>query len=191
MAANVGEVLVSQRRLDEAEPMLRDAVRVLRAHGQTAIALFAELQLGRLQLWRGPIGDAVSTLSSVRDDAIAASSPADELEASIYLAHAMTRRGAPQESLDVLAAELARAGELGHYYGAALSLARAEAWLYLDRLDDASREVAAGLASAEHHDALFDIAQLLLVRAEIERRTKAPQQWRRCRMRIASCSVSA
>ena len=47
---------------------------------------------------------------------------------------------------------------------------------YLDRLDDASREVAAGLASAEHHDALFDIAQLLLVRAEIERRTKAPQR---------------
>ena len=53
VAANVGEVLVSQRRLDEAEPMLRDAVRVLRAHGQMAIALFAELQLGRLQLWRG------------------------------------------------------------------------------------------------------------------------------------------
>ncbi len=45
--ANIAEVLVSQGRLDEAEPLLRNAVRVLRASDDAGVP-FVEMHLGRL-----------------------------------------------------------------------------------------------------------------------------------------------
>ena len=49
-ATNTGEVLVNQSRLDEAEPLLRDAARVLRASGHVRGRCFAEMHLGRLYI---------------------------------------------------------------------------------------------------------------------------------------------
>ena len=51
--ANVGEVLVCQHRLDEAEPVLRDAARVLRASHFVDGATFAEIQLARVLICAG------------------------------------------------------------------------------------------------------------------------------------------
>ena len=171
VAANIGEVLVSQRRFDEAEPVLREAVRVLRAHGAVSPALFGEIQLGRLQLGRGEVEAAVATLTGARDEGSAMGSRADSLEAGIHLARATTRAGDARRSLEILDEEQAGAGDLADYFAAALAHARAEALVALGRLDDAANAVTSGLASAQEHDALYDTAQLLLVEAEIAART--------------------
>ncbi len=57
---NLGELLVSQGRLDEAERVLTDARRVLRSSGYTAFALFAEVQLARCALDRADAGRGAS-----------------------------------------------------------------------------------------------------------------------------------
>ena len=60
--ANIGEVLVSQRRLAEAEPILRDASRVLRAH-HLVDAIFADMQIARLASAQGRLGTSRSRVS--------------------------------------------------------------------------------------------------------------------------------
>ena len=176
VAANVGEVLVSQGRLDEAEPVLREAVRVLRAHGAVSPALFGEIQLGRLQLGRGDVETAITTLARARAEGSAMGSRADSLEAGIHLAHATTRAGEARRSLETLDEEQALAGDLADFFAAALAHARAEALVALGRLDEAAEVVTSGLSSAQEHDALYDTAQLLLLRAEIASRTGSVEE---------------
>ena len=178
VAANVGEVLVSQGRYDEGEPVLREAIRVLRAHGAVSPALFGEIQLGRLQLGRGEVETAITTLTRARDEGSAMGSRADSLEAGIHLASATTRAGEARRSLEILDEEQALAGDLAEFFAASLAHARAEALVELGRLNEAAEVVTSGLASAQEHDGLFDTAQLLLVEAEIAARTGSE---RRCR----------
>ena len=63
--ANIGEVLVSQRRFAEAEPILRDASRVLRAH-HLVDAIFADMQIARLASARGDLEGAEAEFRDIR-----------------------------------------------------------------------------------------------------------------------------
>jgi hypothetical protein len=62
--ANTGEVLVNQHRLDEAEPLLRDAARVLRVSRHLWGATFAEMHLGRVFIARRQLERAEQLLRS-------------------------------------------------------------------------------------------------------------------------------
>src|SRR5207244_11161987 len=53
IGSSLAELLISRGRLDEAERLLIDSRRVLRASTFRAFALFAEIQLGRCALERG------------------------------------------------------------------------------------------------------------------------------------------
>ena len=70
-AANIGEVLVSQRRFDKAEATLTGAIRDLRAYKLIEQLGFAEIQMGRLEIERGNLEEAVILLSRIAGDAAA------------------------------------------------------------------------------------------------------------------------
>ena len=166
-AANIGEVLVSQRRLDEAQPILLEAIRIQRAHGLGYAALFAELQLGRLLLERGDLRAAEEDLSHVHAEAVAIGIRVLAIESTVYLAAAFTRGGDPDRALALLDEQERAAGDLGGMFAAALSLSRAEALLRKGLTDEAGAVVAKGLSAARAHELPFEEARLLEQSAEI------------------------
>ncbi len=101
--ANVGEVLVNQRRWDEALPLLREASRVLRASGHRWGAAFAELQIGRLLTGTGELDAARACLESVREKFAAIRRGASVYETSLHLADCLTRMGRPDDALRTIA----------------------------------------------------------------------------------------
>ena len=60
----------------QAEPLLRDAIRVMRASGFHDGAAYAEIQLGRLELERGRPAEAAASLVPPSMPAVAPSSAA-------------------------------------------------------------------------------------------------------------------
>ena len=168
-AGNIGEVLVSQGRFAEAEPLLAETIRVLRAHASAGPALFCEMQIGRLKLGTGAFEEAARFLARTREEAAAIGIRGLASEAGIHLAATLTRQGDHDRALDVLDAEDERAGELVAALGGALACARAETLLAVGRLDEASAVVASGLIVSGEHDALYDRARLLVLEARLDR----------------------
>ena len=60
--ANIAEVYVNQRRLDEAERLLHSSMRLSRAAGSEGQRAFETLQLGRIAAARGHNADAIALL---------------------------------------------------------------------------------------------------------------------------------
>ncbi|WP_353828059.1 adenylate/guanylate cyclase domain-containing protein [Agromyces sp. SYSU T0242] len=172
--ANIGEVLVSQARFDEAEEVLVPAVRVLRAHGLVDAAIFAEIQLARLHLLRD--GDeAMGRLLELREEAVRAGQVQSAIEAGILVAQGLVLAGRPGDALGTLAETERGAGEEAELYGSTIARIRASAFMPLDRLPEARDAVAAGLALAREQGLTFEIAQLRLIEAELTDDTSAAQ----------------
>jgi tetratricopeptide (TPR) repeat protein len=164
--ANLGEVLVSQGRLDEAEPLLRDAVRTLRAANDLDEAIFAEIQLARCQLARGDVTGATGSLEGLMAEAVSLGQRHYALEVATHLGGALVRCGEPARALEVLESAEAAAGELAAHYQAPLLRVRAEASGALGRRDDAVTLATAGLDAAREQGLVYEEALLLRVRAD-------------------------
>ena len=94
-AANIGELLISRGRFDEAEPVLKEAIRTLRASEAIDGALFAETQLGRLELERGEFDRAIELLEAARNESIEQGQTVNGLEAALYVASRLCAHGPP------------------------------------------------------------------------------------------------
>jgi hypothetical protein len=164
--ANIGEVLVSQGRLEDAEPVLVASVRVLRAHGLADAAIFAGIQLARLHLLRGDDG-AMDRLSAIRAEAIRTGQVQSAIEAAILVAHGLVLEGRAQEALDTLAETERGSGGEAELYGSTIARTRARALAALGRAEEARGAVAAGLAQAREQGLVFEVAQLRLIEAEL------------------------
>lgn len=162
--ANIGEVLVSQGRLEEAERVLVPSVRVLRAHGLVDTAIFAEIQLARLNLLRGDDG-AMDRLSAIRGEAIRTGQVQSAIEAAMLIAFGLITEGRPQEALDTLAETERGWGGEAELYGSMLARTRAQALAELGRTGEARDAVAVGLAKAREQGLTFEVAQLRLIEA--------------------------
>ncbi len=164
--ANIGEVLVNQGRLDEAEPLLRDAVRVLRASDYGA-APFVEMHLGRLLTARGEFDSAEQLLRSGVDQWRASGRAASAYEMSIYLADCLVRSGRPREGLEALAhATGAEPGEVA-IFEAVRAAVSARALMDLGFLDEAADTISGGVVVARERLLTFDLARLLLLADQI------------------------
>ena len=64
-ASNIGEILVKRRQFDEAEPILRDTIRVMRASEFNDGAAYAEIQLARMLIELGKTEDAEQMMERV------------------------------------------------------------------------------------------------------------------------------
>ncbi|WP_256842353.1 adenylate/guanylate cyclase domain-containing protein [Ornithinimicrobium cryptoxanthini] len=164
--ANIGEVLVSQGRYEEAEEVLVGAVRVLRAHGLLDAAIFAEIQLGRLRLLRREDG-AMDTLLALRAEATQTGQVQSAIEAAILIAWGQVQDGEPQAALDLIDDIERRSGGEAELYGSSLARTRAQALAGLDRMDEARAAVEAGLVQAREQGLAYEVALLCLTQAEL------------------------
>ena len=164
--ANIGEVLVSQGRYDEAESVLVGAVRVLRAHGLVDAAIFAEIQLARLGLLRGEEG-AMETLKSLRAEATQTGQVQSAIEAAILIGWGLVRAKRPQEALDLVDEIEHGTGGEAELYGSALARTKAQALAALGRTDEARAEVEAGLVQAREQGLAYEVALLCIIQAEL------------------------
>ncbi len=160
--ANIGEVLVNQGHLDEAEPLLRNAARVLRASHRSA-APFVEMHLGRLLTARGDYEAAEKLLRSGVDEWRSMGDAASAYETSLHLADCLTKSGRPKEGLDVLAQASAATTEDVSILHAARSVVSARALIELGFTNEAIETIVDGVDEARARVLQFDLARLLLL----------------------------
>ena len=164
--ANIGEVLVNQGHLDEAEPLLRDAVRVLRASDYGA-APFVEMHLGRLLTARGEFDEAERLLRAGVEQWQASGRAASAYETSINLADCLVRSGRPQEGLEVLAHATGAEPEEVAIFEAARAAVSASALIELGFVNEAVEAIAEGVVLARGRALTFDLSRLLLLADQI------------------------
>jgi tetratricopeptide (TPR) repeat protein len=169
-AVNIAEILINQGHLAEAEPMLREAIRVNRASGFLDGVAFSALYLGRLLLQRGDHEDAASTLRTARDHAAALGEKLLALEASVYLAESLTRSGDAPAALAELEEAEARAGGSVAVLSATVERVRAVTLAELDRYAEAETAVRAGLEDARRQGLAYETARLLATSTDLDRR---------------------
>ncbi len=166
LGSSLAELLIGKSELDEAERLLTDSRRVLRASTFRALALFAEIQLARCALERGDAAGAVGSLETVAAEAATVGYAAIVLEAGVYLAHAHARAGSPAAGLAALDAAVAAASDEASLYAAAVERARAACLVALDRDEEARELLDRALAAAERQGLLYE--QLLARQARFE-----------------------
>jgi class 3 adenylate cyclase/tetratricopeptide (TPR) repeat protein len=166
-AMNIGEVLVNQRRLDEAESVLKNAIRVLRSIGLTYGANFAEMQFGRALMARGSLEKAESVLVAVRDELNDLALADRSYESALYLAECLYLKGDPAAAV-VLLDEASRDNpDQVSIYFATEARVRASALVALSRRADALDIVDRGMEEARQRGLDYDLALLLEIDANL------------------------
>jgi tetratricopeptide (TPR) repeat protein len=166
-ALNLGEILVNQGRLDDAELLLREAGRVLRASGHDA-SQATDIQLGRALLERGRYADADARLVHARDEAMSGGRRDSALEAAIHLADCRLRRGHADEALDTLLAARRDARDASALYVAQVAPVEGRALAALGRFDEAREACLVGLEEARRQRLVFELALVVIAQAAVE-----------------------
>ena len=164
--ANLGEVLVSRGSLDEADAVLTEARRALRAAGYTPHALFAETQRARIALEAGRGAEALVALEAITAEAATLGYPSIAFETVVHFAHAHAVAGDPAAGLAALAEAVDAAGEMPALLSVPVERVRAECLAALDRLDEAERCLDSALAGAIRQRLLYE--QLLIRRGRCD-----------------------
>jgi predicted ATPase len=163
----MGEIMVNQGRIDEAEPLLQDAERVLRASGFTDGASFAGVQLGRVHAGHGDLDAARDYLESARQSFVELGETASAVDAAVHLADARLRAGDPTGALRLIEESVEMAGEEAAVHSPSLLRIRADALMELGKLEEAESVIAGALDDAESQGLPYEIALLLTTKSEI------------------------
>jgi tetratricopeptide (TPR) repeat protein len=164
---NIGEVLVKQNKFDEAEPQLRRAVRVAQASGDVFTVVFANLQLARILIERHQLSEAEELLNQSRGEALSLDMKGPAYEAAIYLADVKARSGEPEEALQLLDSAEQQAGEEASIFAPTADRVRALALAAIGRRSEAVDVAAAALDAAQARSLDYEVAMLLLCKAEL------------------------
>lgn len=164
---NLGELLVSQGKTDDAEPVLTESRRVLQAAGDRDGAINAELQLARLLLRRGDTQEAEVLLRSVRDHANELGQLQFAYEAVLYLAECLVRDRSLDEALDLVDQATAHAGEQAAMFAPQRARVVARALVLQGRLELAADELDTGLEAAEEMGLAYEEALLRVARLDL------------------------
>ncbi len=120
--ANTAEVLIGQRRFDEAAELADEASRALRAANVVAYFSFVDLQVARAYAGLGRHDEAVAILERLAREAREAGDTDTALEAATSWAAALVDAGDPEDALEVLdGADLGESAAGRRVRGSALS----------------------------------------------------------------------
>jgi class 3 adenylate cyclase/tetratricopeptide (TPR) repeat protein len=164
---NVVELFINQGRLDEAEPLMKETLRVLWASNRAPAATFAESELARLLLRRRDHGQAEELLLRIRDRSEAAGEALNVLNATVLLAEVKLEQGRVEEALVLLGEALADAGELAELFGPTIARLRARGLAALGQVDEALSHLDPALVHARRQGRIYDVALLLEAKSEI------------------------
>lgn len=170
VGSNLGELLVSQRRLEEAEQILIDSVRMLRAAGNQDDAVNAELQMARLIAKRGEIDQAEERFRRVRHEALELGQTQIAYEAALHLAECHVEQDDNTRALDEITAALERVDEEAEFFEAKRGRIAAAAMLNLGRVDEARAELDSALEAALELGLVYDEALIRIDRLQMARR---------------------
>jgi tetratricopeptide (TPR) repeat protein len=165
--SNIGEVLVNQGRLEEAEPILRGSIRVLRASGFPDGAAFGETQLGRTLTGLGRFDEAEDVLRDAWEEAKQLGIPSMSADAAVYLAESQLRSKRPDLAMRTLDVVAEGAGGDFIWQSATLARVRAEVLADLGRVPEAIEELDLGLVAARDHGLAYEEALLMLLLDEL------------------------
>jgi len=166
---NISELLVKRGRLDQAEPLLRRAIRTMRSTEFTEGASYAELQLAGLLIERGNLGEADRMLERIAEEFASLGQASKLLECALVRAEGRLRCGQSAAALEEVDRAALAAGEDAGLFAPQVAHARARALASLGRLDEAERAVGPGLESARGQGLRYEEGMLLLAEAEIAR----------------------
>lgn len=170
---NMAEIFVLQGRYADAEPILGDALRVLRSTGSLGGREFAQALLARVWSHTGHVQRSIEVLSRAADNLAADERAEPDLDAAIALSEAQLMVGAPERALDVLdQAVAAYRGEISTL-GPAVSVIRAAALRDLGKYQQALEVAQAGLAEATQLGLSYEGSRLTILTAGLSHRVGA------------------
>jgi len=170
-ASNVGEIMVKRRQFDAAEPILNNAVRVMRASGFHDGAAYAEIQLARILVARGQFDAADLMMKRVAAEFTKIGQPLSALEAVMVRALAKIGMGDAASALDLLDRAAEAIGEDARLFESQIAEVRARILAALERVADAQRAIRNGLRSARDYGLPYEEAMLLAARVDLARLT--------------------
>ncbi len=168
---NIGEVLIDQGHIDEAEQHFLEVSRAWRAADYRSGAPVAQMYLGRVAAARGRFDDALATFERAAAELDAIGADSDAVEVEIRTAECLLLAGQPAAAMESASSALRRDLALGSVvdHGPLLRI-RAEALLAAGDDEGARQAVTGALDDAHARDASFEIARSLVVLAEVEQR---------------------
>jgi tetratricopeptide (TPR) repeat protein len=163
---NIGEILITQGRLDEGEEAVRSARRVMRSSGG-GWPTYSEQLLARIELARGNAAEAEKMASGVVREFSALGASLSALEASLLQAQAVIELGRPNDALTIVREAESAAGAEAAALQTQIRLASGQALIELNRLGEADEAIEAGLRAAREQGLPYEEARLLQLRSRV------------------------
>jgi class 3 adenylate cyclase/tetratricopeptide (TPR) repeat protein len=160
---NVAEILADQGRLEEADPLFRQVLRIWKAANDRASVAYAKSHLGRVAYRRDRTDEGLVLLQEARAEFHDVGRIAEMVECDGRLAECELVSGDPVAAIQTIDAALDRIGTVtgASVHAPMLHRVRGFALLGLDDADEAMRAFERGLAVARERQADYDVALLL------------------------------
>jgi len=167
VATNRGEIYAKQGRLVEAEAILRESIRVMRASGFHDGAAYAEIQLGRVLVERNAASEADALLERAGAELGQFGKKSSALEAALVRSLAKVRLGEAAMALQLIDQTAAVAGSANDLLAPQAAEYRAQALAALGHVDEALATIDTGLGAARALSLRYEEGTLLRRRAVI------------------------
>lgn len=166
-ALNLGEMLAKQQRYDEAEPVLQNAWRTVRAAGFAEGEATARVQIARIRLARGQCQEAAEHCTAAASTFTAIGQPLMALVCQAMLTEVWLELGKPVQALEVLEAAIAAAGRQAETALPMYAPVHARVLAALGRTSQAANVIEQGLRAAREHRLPYEEATLLTTRTAL------------------------
>jgi tetratricopeptide (TPR) repeat protein len=167
----VAELLSDRGQLDQAESLVREALRISESVGMRSAIGFSLNVLGRVAFRSGRYDEALEILQRARSENHEIGDQPEELESDVRIAECLAMTGRPEEALELASDALVRSEALGGPATAPLQRVRGFVLLQLGRLSEAREALRESLAGARDREAEYEEAlalQALALAAAIE-----------------------
>jgi tetratricopeptide (TPR) repeat protein len=174
-SANVAEILCDRGQLDEAERLVREALRISEGVGMRSAIAFALNVLGRVACRSGRYDESLEVLQRARNVNHEIGDQPEELESDVRIAESFAMMGRSEEALELATGALVRSEALGGPATPQLQRVRGCVLLQLGHLREAQEALRESLTGARDREAQYEEALALLALANAAAIEGSPQ----------------